>query len=154
MGRCPQSGPRLPAAVPASPDRRRTLLLLGAAFGGVVAGGSGGLISCSRTDTASGPPGGSTRVPLSALPPGTRLRVTHHGFPVEIHHRPDGSLAARSLMCTHTGCEVAWNPDRELYFCSCHDGVFGPEGEVLAGPPPRDLPSLEIRLEGDQVVVG
>lgn len=119
-----------------------------------MAGGSGGFLSCSRSDSVSDPPGGSTRVPLSALPPGTRLRVTHRGFPVELHRKQDGSLTARSLMCTHTGCEVRWEPEREMYVCTCHDGLFGPDGEVLAGPPPRPLRGVEVRIEGQEAVVG
>ena len=119
-----------------------------------MAGGSGLFMGCSRSDTTSDPPGGSTRVPLSELPPGTRLSVQVLGFPVEVHRHGDGSLSARSLMCTHTGCRVVWQEERSLYACTCHDGLYGPDGEVLAGPPPRPLPAVPVRRDGDEVVVG
>lgn len=155
MGRCPQSGSRPQVDGPASPDRRRALLLLGAAVGGVTAGGTGFLIGCTPADnTASSPPGGSTRVPLSALPPGTHLRVLHQGFPVDVRRREDGSVDALSLLCTHTACEVKWQPATERYSCSCHEGLFDADGEVLLGPPPRPLRSVPARIDGEEVVLG
>lgn len=111
-------------------------------------------MGCSPSDEASAPPGGSTRVPLSELPPGTRLRVLHHGFPVEVKRADDGAVTARSLLCTHTGCEVVWQPDRQLYHCPCHEGLFDADGRVVAGKPPLPLRDVPVRLEGEEVVVG
>ncbi len=54
-----------------------------------------------------------------------------------------------SNKCTHLGCHVNWNTDKQEYICPCHDAQFGLEGQVLGGPPPRPMD----RYSGDQVKV-
>ncbi len=56
---------------------------------------------------------------------------------------------ALSATCTHLGCRVAWQPADGHYKCPCHGGVFGRNGEVLSGPPPRPLVRLPVRLNPD-----
>lgn len=155
MGRRPDSGRRetVPERPP-SPPRRRALVLLGATVGGLAVAGSGGWVGCSRPDEASVPPGGGVRVPQSELPPGSHLQVRYQGFPVHLRRAEDGTLTALSLLCTHTGCTVDWQPDVERYHCPCHEGLYDASGEVLAGPPPRPLREVPVRLEGDEIVVG
>ena len=59
---------------------------------------------------------------------------------------PEGRLVAYSSICTHLACAVLWRADENHLACPCHDGVFDPAtGEVLAGPPPRPLPSVSLR---------
>jgi nitrite reductase/ring-hydroxylating ferredoxin subunit len=53
--------------------------------------------------------------------------------------------------CTHLGCPVLWKAADRRFHCPCHEGYFDEEGKVLAGPPPRPLPRLEIRREGDEL---
>ncbi len=53
--------------------------------------------------------------------------------------------------CTHLGCPVLWKAADRRFHCPCHEGYFDEEGKVLAGPPPRPLPRLEIRREGDDL---
>lgn len=55
--------------------------------------------------------------------------------------------------CTHLGCIVSWMPDQKAFKSPCHGGIFSPEGQVLAGPPPRALDTLENRVEGGKLVV-
>jgi Rieske Fe-S protein len=73
---------------------------------------------------------------------------------VEVRRAEDGTVAARSLLCTHTGCEVVWIPDRQLYHCPCHEGLFDADGRVVAGFPPRPLRDVPARIEGDEILVG
>jgi Rieske Fe-S protein len=47
----------------------------------------------------------------------------------------DGGLAAFDTRCPHLGCRVHWEPDKERFFCPCHQGVFAPDGTGIAGPP-------------------
>ena len=54
-----------------------------------------------------------------------------------------------SNKCTHLGCHVNWNTDKQEYICPCHDAQFDIDGKVLGGPPPRPLD----RYAGDQVKV-
>ena len=65
----------------------------------------------------------------------------------------DREVKALSTVCTHLGCAVHWKSDKNIFFCPCHDGVFDPNGKVVSGPPPKDLSSYDVELEGDNVYV-
>ncbi len=62
-------------------------------------------------------------------------------------------VKALSTVCTHLGCAVHWKSDKGIFFCPCHDGVFDSDGKVVSGPPPRDLSSYDVELEGDNVYI-
>lgn len=59
----------------------------------------------------------------------------------------EGEYTVFSNVCTHLSCRVTWQEDRDIFFCPCHDGRFGKDGEVLAGPPPRPLDEFEYRVQ-------
>lgn len=72
-----------------------------------------------------------------------------------------GGFAAYSAICTHLACTVRFSgegvaaaPFSHIH-CPCHAGVFDPRhgAAVLAGPPPRPLPQLPLRLNGAGQVV-
>ncbi len=65
--------------------------------------------------------------------------------------RSGDDVYALSLVCTHLGCIVSVSPT-ELS-CPCHGSSFSLAGEVLRGPATRNLDRLEVRREGDDVVV-
>lgn len=68
-------------------------------------------------------------------------------------HLDDGQFTAFSGKCTHLSCAVYWNTDGKHLLCPCHEGVFDPRtGEVLAGPPTRPLPTIELRQDGEMLV--
>lgn len=92
------------------------------------------------------------RVPLTALPEGERVRVMMGDRPVELR-RTSAGVTARSLWCTHMGCEVGWSADRERYLCPCHGGEFDADGLVLTGPPKAPLRVLPVAIAGEFVVV-
>ena len=56
---------------------------------------------------------------------------------------------AFSAICTHLGCRVAWNAESGQYKCPCHGGTYSRDGQVVAGPPPRGLTRLPVRLNPD-----
>lgn len=56
-------------------------------------------------------------------------------------------FAAISNVCTHLGCRVRWIEGEEQFFCPCHNGIFGKDGSVIGGPPPRPLDRFETKLE-------
>lgn len=66
--------------------------------------------------------------------------------------RRNKRLFAMSSVCTHKGCKVRAQPDQS-FFCRCHKSAFDPEGRVLKGPAPRDLPRLAVKLNQDEHVL-
>ncbi len=75
--------------------------------------------------------------------------------PVIVVNTPAGGLRAFSAICTHLGCIVFWNQQKQMIQSPCHDGRFNPvTGAVISGPPPRPLPAYEFEIVKDQVYVG
>ncbi|HWV25258.1 MAG TPA: Rieske (2Fe-2S) protein [Thermomicrobiales bacterium] len=103
-------------------------------------------------------------VDTTAMKPDTAI----HAFPqgktndsnnlVELVHLKSGSpdFVAYSAICTHLGCSVltTLTADGDIP-CPCHGSVFNPAdgAKVVAGPAPRSLPSLPIKVESDGTVV-
>ncbi len=127
--------------------RRRTFLKI--AGGAAAATALGGLGACAPA--TEGP--GVVEVPLDSIPMGGRLEVRYGEMPVELTRDTDGVIA-RSLWCTHTGCDVKWKEDEQIYFCACHEGKYDAKGEVMAGPPPRPLRQLPITVTDTLVKIG
>jgi glycine/D-amino acid oxidase-like deaminating enzyme/nitrite reductase/ring-hydroxylating ferredoxin subunit len=48
-------------------------------------------------------------------------------------------MHACSAVCTHLGCDVAWNGAEQTWDCPCHGSRFSPDGVVLNGPAVSDL---------------
>ncbi len=63
-----------------------------------------------------------------------------------------GALVAYSSICTHLSCAVLWRAEHEELLCPCHNGRFeASSGEVLAGPPPRPLPVIDLEERSDGI---
>ena len=92
-------------------------------------------------------------VPLADLPLGGRLKIRVAGRPVELRRTAQG-VAARSLLCTHTGCTVAWDEGRQRYYCPCHEGVYDANGAVLSGAPTAPLKDVPVTVVGPDIIVG
>lgn len=123
--------------------RRRALQLLGAATAGVSLG------ACRAPEPAPR----VVRVPLSRLAGGQRVVVEFGDDKVELSRSATG-LVARSLVCTHQGCVVAWQEREQHYKCPCQGGFFDALGQPKAGPVTAPLPLRPVRVEGDEAVVG
>jgi Rieske Fe-S protein len=74
---------------------------------------------------------------------------TVNSYGVFVLHKSDTDVVVFSNKCTHLGCHVNWNADKQEYICPCHDAQFGIDGNVLGGPPPRPMD----RYSGDQVQI-
>jgi len=92
-------------------------------------------------------------VPLSSLAVGERREVEHGEEVVEVVRTADG-VVARSLLCSHYGCRVAWDRAASLYRCPCHAGTFDASGRPVSGPPPGPLRAVRVAIEGDAALVG
>ncbi|MBI4300176.1 MAG: Rieske 2Fe-2S domain-containing protein [Chloroflexi bacterium] len=52
--------------------------------------------------------------------------------------------------CTHLGCAYGWHtsgPHKDHFVSPCHNGIYDIDGNVLGGPPPRPLDTLEWKIE-------
>lgn len=95
---------------------------------------------------------GPVEIPLAMVPVGRRTVVDFHGKPVELL-RSGGQVTARSLLCTHQGCEVDWHEDRQQYICPCHEGKFDADGNVVYGMPRRPLRLLNAEIAGEVIKI-
>lgn len=64
-----------------------------------------------------------------------------------VKREEDGSLTAISATCTHLGCVVNWDEERNAFICPCHSGLYNPKGIVISGPPPAPLWRHKIKEE-------
>lgn len=67
--------------------------------------------------------------------------------------RKDGEVAAIDPSCTHLGCRVRYQDDKQRFFCPCHGGVFDQEGNVVSGPPPKPLERHNVKVEAGKIWV-
>ncbi|MBI4478350.1 MAG: Rieske (2Fe-2S) protein [Acidobacteria bacterium] len=65
----------------------------------------------------------------------------------------NGSPEVFSGTCTHLGCTITWNVGDRVFTCPCHGGLFGPDGSVKGGPPPRPLTRLDASVRDGIVYV-
>jgi len=98
--------------------------------------------------------GSPAEVPLSEIPSGGVQYFQYGGSPGILFRGEDESFKAFSLVCTHLACTVTWRPERNEFYCPCHDGFFDAEGRVLSGPPPAPLERWKVEVKGDRVVIG
>ncbi len=61
---------------------------------------------------------------------------------------PGKGLVAYSEVCTHLSCAVTYQGTSKQLYCPCHEGFFdAATGDVLAGPPTRPLPLIELAVQ-------
>ncbi|HJZ86257.1 MAG TPA: ubiquinol-cytochrome c reductase iron-sulfur subunit [Polyangia bacterium] len=65
----------------------------------------------------------------------------------------DGRVRAFSTVCPHLGCGIDWSPNSKRFDCPCHGSSFDADGRRVAGPSPRDMDELEVKLAGQDVKV-
>ena len=101
--------------------------------------------------------GGSGRVQIGTaadFPAGQGKVVPVNDKPVIVVNTAQGGLKAFSAICTHLGCIVEWDQNRQFILCPCHDGRFNAvNGAIISGPQPAPLPPLALTVEDDVVYV-
>lgn len=90
----------------------------------------------------------------SDIPLGEAKEVVLNNSPVLVINRPERGYVAFSKVCTHLGCLVEFDKIQRRLVCPCHAGRFDLGGNVISGPPPRPLPKLPLRVEGDEIIIG
>lgn len=63
-------------------------------------------------------------------------------------------LIALSSICSHLGCLVNWDKNKDEFLCPCHGGKYDMEGMVKEGPPPAPLTRLPLKIKDGKVFVG
>lgn len=73
------------------------------------------------------------------------------GQPVPGGVGPDGDIVAYSIMCTHQGCPLNWDPETSTLKCPCHFSMFDAElsGKLIMGSATVDLPQIELSYNED-----
>jgi len=65
----------------------------------------------------------------------------------------DNQLTVMTATCPHLGCSVKWNDNTHHFKCPCHNGEFTSAGTLVSGPPPRDMDTLESKVEDGHLKV-
>lgn len=97
---------------------------------------------------------GKVVIPDLEVPEGGAKFFEFAGSAAVLVRKRGGDLAAFSAVCTHLGCIVQWEKDRQDFLCPCHGGRFSAEGVVTAGPPPRPLKKLALSVADGKITVG
>jgi cytochrome b6-f complex iron-sulfur subunit len=66
----------------------------------------------------------------------------------------EGRLVALSAVCTHLGCIVQWQKDKQEFLCPCHAGHYSAEGAVISGPPPKPLRRIPVAVKNGMITIG
>ncbi len=93
-------------------------------------------------------------LPKREIAPGMTKDLMIRGMPSIIINSTGKGYLAFSRVCTHLGCLVKYNQERQLFICPCHAGEFDLEGNVISGPPPKPLEKFAVKVEGDNLVIG
>ena len=64
-----------------------------------------------------------------------------------------GQLIAIGTICSHLGCTVFYRPDKNLFECPCHEGVFDAMGNPVSGPPRTPLARYPVHVKGNKIFV-
>lgn len=152
--------------------RQGVLVALGAAVGcqreslkppgwdsGGGTGGAAGDTDDGAFDPCADPPGaggaGWSAVSLSTFSAlavvGGSVSVDLGGHRLAVAQPAEGCFVAVSRVCTHQGCETAYDAGR--FVCPCHGAVFDLDGSVIAGPTPVAVEAFEAGRVGDVVWV-
>ncbi|MEK6683513.1 MAG: ubiquinol-cytochrome c reductase iron-sulfur subunit [Nitrospirota bacterium] len=67
--------------------------------------------------------------------------------------QPEGDVTVFAPLCTHLGCGYRWDSDDLTFKCPCHNSIFNIDGKVIAGPAPRPLDRLPVKMEGGRLFV-
>ena len=55
-------------------------------------------------------------------------------------------VTAFNTVCPHLGCFVDYRPEKQDFFCPCHDSNFDLEGKMKKGVSPRGMDTLDLEI--------
>jgi len=139
-------------------SRRSALATIVATGIGLVTAGLAGLVGLVATPRAAGPAKRWRRAmsmfDVSSTAPTSAVIAERHADgwyetrkqSVIFIDKDGDNYRALSAICQHLGCRVHWDAGEKHFKCPCHGGVYDRDGRVLAGPPPRPLERLNVRV--------
>jgi Rieske Fe-S protein len=139
-------------------SRRSALARIVTAGVGFMTAGLAGLVGLVATPRASGPAKKWRRaistIDLVPNAPTSAVVAERHADgwyetrkqSVIFIDRDGDGYRALSAVCQHLGCRVHWDDGAQQFKCPCHGGIYDREGRVVAGPPPRPLERLNVRV--------
>ncbi|HEX8960566.1 MAG TPA: ubiquinol-cytochrome c reductase iron-sulfur subunit [Geobacteraceae bacterium] len=92
--------------------------------------------------------------PVKDVPEGEVKFFEYAGASAVVVRRQGGDIVALSAVCTHLGCIVQWQKDKQEFLCPCHAGRYTADGAVISGPPPRPLAKLPVTVANGTITVG
>lgn len=97
---------------------------------------------------------GKVVIPEQEIPAGGAKFFEYAGSTAVLVRRQSGDLVALSAVCTHLGCIVQWEKEKQDFICPCHAGHYSSEGAVISGPPPKPLVKLPFVVANGVITVG
>jgi len=73
--------------------------------------------------------------------------------PMFIVKEKNNKLLALDSHCTHMGCIVNYDPDKNIFICPCHGSEYNIDGVNIRGPTKRPLHKEPVKIIDDKVVV-
>lgn len=134
--------------------RRRVLGILLAVLGSTAAGSLAYPLLRFFAPPARDNKAKSISIKKSDIRLGEAKEIVFNNSPVIVINRYEKGFVAFSKVCTHLGCLVEYDRGLRKLVCPCHAGTFDLDGNVLSGPPPRPLPVISVKVEGDLVIIG
>ena len=134
---------------------RREFLM--ASLGGVVAAATAAVLYPVYRYLA---PRGSTGQPAKLSFPETAVAAGEakffdfQGSSAVLVRKESGDLIVLSAVCTHLGCIVQWQRERQDFLCPCHAGRYTADGAVISGPPPRPLARIPFTVANGTITIG
>ena len=98
--------------------------------------------------------GRTIEIPKTGIPLGSTKDLMIGTTPAFIINTKDKGFLAFSRVCTHLGCLVKYDQERQVFICPCHADTFDLEGNVISGPPPKPLPRFSVRVADQNLVIG
>jgi len=68
-------------------------------------------------------------------------------------HLDDDGFIAVSIRCTHLGCSIEWDKEKQQFLCPCHHSMFDIRGDVLNPPATRPLDYYPLKIDNGRILV-
>lgn len=135
-------------------DRRR---FLGVCLGGLLAATAAAItypLYRFLAPRSSAALNGKVAIAETDLPEGGAKFFEFAGSAAVLVRKRGGEIVAFSAVCTHLGCIVQWEKDKQDFLCPCHAGHYSADGAVISGPPPKPLARLPFVVANGNITVG